>query len=75
MLSQCPLMNIQAEFQKMIASEDNIIPAIADIEDVEVKHGSTETLILMAIYDGELADKERAFLEGVAVFAIIFGYG
>ncbi len=56
----------QAEFQKMIASEDNILPAIADIEDVEVKHGLMETLILMAIYDGELADKERAFLEGIA---------
>lgn len=56
----------QAEFQKLIASEDNILDALATIEDVEVRRSLMETLILMAIYDGELAEKEREFLEGVA---------
>ena len=39
---------------------------LATIEDVEVRRSLMETLILMAIYDGELAEKEREFLEGVA---------
>ncbi len=56
----------QAEFQKLIASEDNILDAFANIEDVEVRHSLMETLILMAIYDGELAEKELKFLEVVA---------
>ena len=56
----------QAEFQKLIASEDNILDAMATIEDVEVRRSLMETLILMAIYDGELAEKECDFLEGVA---------
>ena len=56
----------QAEFQKLIAPEDNILEAIANIEDIEVRRGLMETLILMAIYDDELAEKEREFLEDVA---------
>lgn len=56
----------QAEFQKLIASEDTVLDAMAKIEDVEVRHSLMETLILMAIYDGELAEKEREFLEDVA---------
>jgi len=56
----------QGEFQKLIANEDNILEAIAKIENVEVRHNLMETLILMAIYDGELAEKEREFLENVA---------
>ncbi len=56
----------QAEFQKLIASEDNVLEAIATIEDVEIRRSLMETLILMAIYDGELAEKERVFLEVVA---------
>ena len=56
----------QAEFQKLVASEDNVLDAMAKIEDVEVRRSLMETLILMAIYDGELAEKEREFLEGVA---------
>jgi tellurite resistance protein/RNA polymerase subunit RPABC4/transcription elongation factor Spt4 len=55
-----------AEFQKLIASEGNVLDAIAAIEDVEVRRSLMEVLILMAIYDGELAEKEREFLEGVA---------
>ncbi len=56
----------QAEFQKLIVSEDDILNAIAYIEDEDVRHSLMETLILMAIYDGELAEKERDFLAGVA---------
>lgn len=55
-----------AEFQKLIISEDNVLDAIATIEDVEVRQSLMETLILMAIYDGEMAEKEREFLVGVA---------
>ncbi len=57
---------LKQEFQKLTASEDNILDAIATIEDIEVRRSLMETLILMAIYDGELAEKEREFLEGVA---------
>jgi hypothetical protein len=56
----------QAEFQKLIASEDNILDALAKIEDVEVRRSLMETVILMAIYDGELAEKELEFLKGVS---------
>lgn len=56
----------QAEFQKLTASEENVLDAVATIEDVEVRRCLMETLILMAIYDGELAEKEREFLAGVA---------
>ena len=56
----------QAEFQKLFAAEDNILEAIANIEDITVRRSLMETLILMAIYDGELAEEERQFLEGVA---------
>jgi tellurite resistance protein/RNA polymerase subunit RPABC4/transcription elongation factor Spt4 len=56
----------QAEFQKLTANEDNILEAIATIEDEEVRRSLMETLVLMAIYDGELAEKEREFLGGVA---------
>ena len=55
-----------AEFQKLTVSEDNILGAIATIEDVEVRRSLMETLILMAIYDGELVEKEREFLENAA---------
>ncbi|PKN83989.1 MAG: hypothetical protein CVU46_15500 [Chloroflexi bacterium HGW-Chloroflexi-8] len=56
----------QAEFQKMIASEDNILKAIGKIDDEEVRHSLMETLVLMTIYDGKLAEKEREFLGSVA---------
>jgi len=56
----------QAEFQKLIASEDNILEAIGEIEDEEVRRSLMETLVLMTIYDGELAEQEREFLGSVA---------
>jgi tellurite resistance protein/RNA polymerase subunit RPABC4/transcription elongation factor Spt4 len=56
----------QAEFQKLIASEDNVLDGLATFEDVEVRRSLMETLILIATCDGELAEKEREFLDGVA---------
>ena len=56
----------QAEFQKLIASESNILDAFANVEDIEVRHSLMETLILISIYDGELAEKELNFIEVVA---------
>ncbi len=56
----------QAEFQKLIASEDHSREAIGKIEDEEVRRSLMETLVLMTIYDGELAEKEREFLGSVA---------
>ena len=56
----------QTEFQKLINTEDSLLEALSNIEDVEVRRSLMETLILMAIYDGELAEKEREFLENVA---------
>jgi hypothetical protein len=41
----------QAEFQKLTASEDNILDAIADIEDVEVRRSLMENY-LDGDYDG-----------------------
>ncbi|HNT75644.1 MAG TPA: zinc-ribbon domain-containing protein [Anaerolineae bacterium] len=56
----------QAEFQKLISCEDSVLEAINNIEDVEVRRNLMEILILMAIYDGELVERERKFLESVA---------
>ena len=52
----------QAEFKKLIANEGNIIEAISQIEDDEIKYSLVEVLVLMAVYDGELVEKERDFL-------------
>jgi tellurite resistance protein len=52
----------QAEFNKLMADEGNIITAIIQIEDVEIRSSLVEVLVLMAIYDGELVAKERDFL-------------
>ena len=52
----------QAEFKKLMANEGNIIEAISQIEDNEIKYSLIEVLVLMAVYDGELVEKERDFL-------------
>lgn len=56
----------QAEFKKLMADEGNIITAIAQIEDDEIRSSLVEVLVLMAIYDGKLVDKERDFLTKTA---------
>ena len=52
----------QAEFQKLLTNERNILEAVAQIEDDELKSSLVEVLVLMAIYDGDLAEAERDFL-------------
>ena len=56
----------QAEFQRLIAGEANILDAAARIEDTEVRHSLIDALVLMAIYDGELTEEERQFLTSIA---------
>jgi len=56
----------QAEFKKLMANEGNIIEAISQIEDDEIKYSLVEVLVLMAVYDGELVKEERDFLIGTA---------
>lgn len=56
----------QAEFQKLVASEENILDAIAELEDDELKNSLVEVLVLMAVYDGKLAEEERKFLINTA---------
>jgi RNA polymerase subunit RPABC4/transcription elongation factor Spt4/uncharacterized protein (DUF697 family) len=68
--SMLALMNFeehtQIQFQRLTSSEKSVLEAIASIDDQEVRFALMETLILMAIYDGELAVNERAFLVEVA---------
>lgn len=52
----------QAEFSRLMASEGNIVEAIAQIEDGEIRRSLVEVLVLMAVYDGDLVEKERDFL-------------
>ena len=52
----------QAEFKMLMANEGNIIEAISQIEDDEIKYSLVEVLVLMAVYDGELVKEERDFL-------------
>jgi tellurite resistance protein/RNA polymerase subunit RPABC4/transcription elongation factor Spt4 len=56
----------QAEFRKLIASEANILEAVARIEDSEVRRSLIDVLVLMTVSDGELIEKEREFLANVA---------
>ncbi len=56
----------QAEFQRLIATEENILEAMGQIEDKEVRRSLIEVLALMAAYDGELAEREREFLANAA---------
>ena len=50
------------DFQKLILDESNLLDAISKIENHDIQKALLETLILMAIIDGELVDEERAFL-------------
>ena len=56
----------QAEFRRLIASEETVLEAIAQIEGVEARRSLVDVLVLMAIYDGELAEQEREFLINTA---------
>jgi RNA polymerase subunit RPABC4/transcription elongation factor Spt4 len=50
----------------MIASEENILDAIAKIGDEDVRESLVDVLTLMAVYDGELVQEERDFLSNAA---------
>lgn len=54
------------EFQKLVSSEENLLDALAAIEDVDVRSSLVEALVLMATYDGELVEEERQFLTTVS---------
>jgi RNA polymerase subunit RPABC4/transcription elongation factor Spt4/tellurite resistance protein len=58
----------QTGFRKLITNEGNILEAIAQIEDNELKSSLVEVLVLMAIYDGELVEGERDFLIKTAAY-------
>ncbi|HRJ59037.1 MAG TPA: EcsC family protein, partial [Anaerolineales bacterium] len=58
--------HIPAEFQKLISDEQNILDAISQIEDVELRKVLIELLTLMAAYDGVLVNEEREFLINTA---------
>jgi RNA polymerase subunit RPABC4/transcription elongation factor Spt4/tellurite resistance protein len=52
----------EAEFRKLVDTEDNLLEALAAIEDAEIRESLVEALILMAVYDGELGEEESRFL-------------
>ena len=56
----------QAEFQRMLISEEAILEAVVQIEDLEVRRSLVDVLTLMAIYDGKFDEKESEFLIKVA---------
>ena len=56
----------QAEFQRLVDDEANLIEAAAGIEDGELRCSLMDVLALMAVCDGELAEKEREFLTNIA---------
>ncbi|MEI7849969.1 MAG: hypothetical protein WCK35_29520, partial [Chloroflexota bacterium] len=51
-----------ADFQKLVSEEHNILDALSEIEDVELRKVLIELLTLMAVYDGLLANEEHEFL-------------
>lgn len=56
----------QAEFRRLVNDEANLIETAAAIEDTELRRGLMDVLALMAVCDGELAEKEREFLSKIA---------
>ena len=62
----------QSEFQKLLKNEGDILEAITQIEDDELKSSLVEVLSLMAIYDGELIESERNFLIKTATQLNVF---
>ncbi|MPM44320.1 hypothetical protein SDC9_90998 [bioreactor metagenome] len=54
------------DFNKLASDEHNILDALSQIEDPELRKGFIELLTLMAVYDGILANEEREFLTSAA---------
>jgi len=55
-----------ADFNRLVSDEQNVLDAISQIENVELRKALVEVLTLMAIYDGILANEEREFLMSAA---------
>jgi hypothetical protein len=49
-------------FQHLTRNADNVLDAMAQLDDDELRRSLLELLTLMAIYDGLLANEEREFL-------------
>jgi len=56
----------EAEFRRLVDDEANLIEAAARIEDMELRRSLMDVLALMAVCDGELAEKESEFLANIA---------
>jgi uncharacterized protein (DUF697 family)/DnaJ-domain-containing protein 1 len=56
----------EAEFRRLVDNEANLIEAAARIEDMELRRSLMDVLALMAVCDGELAEKESEFLANIA---------
>jgi hypothetical protein len=54
------------EIERLLRDERGVLDAMAQIEDQETRADLIRVLELMAVYDGELADKERAYLSRAA---------
>ena len=56
----------EVEFRRLVDNEANLIEAAARIEDMELRRSLMDVLALMAVCDGELAEKESEFLANIA---------
>lgn len=56
----------QAEFQSLVNDEAALLQAATRIRNSELRRSLLDVLVLMAVCDGELAEKEREFLTIVA---------
>lgn len=55
-----------AEFEELLDAEENLIEAAANIESYQMRRTLIDVVVLMAVCDGELSEKERAFLSSIA---------
>lgn len=56
----------QRELQKLGENEENILRTIHELQDEIASKTLLDLLILMAVFDGKLADEERRFLQNVS---------
>lgn len=57
----------QAEFRRLVDNEANLIETAAKIENVELRRRLMDVLALMVLCDGNLAERERAFLMEITI--------
>jgi tellurite resistance protein len=55
-----------ADFNRLVSDEQNVLDAVSQIEDAELRKVLIELLTLMAVYDGTLTNEEREFLTSAA---------